>query len=164
MLRKSSKLIGYPFNEIVLDTNSFVVLLVGMYDRRLLGKVLSQNRFNGINLNDLYFCLEEFLRHRRIILTPQVLVETGNIIENRCSKDTFKGIILEFMNFLVNGIIEVYIHKNDLLENKKIQDFGFADISVFEASKDRSLITGDWRLYSYCSNKRREVISLEEFC
>ncbi len=164
MLRKSSKFIGYRFNEIVLDTNSFVVLLVGMYNRRMLCKVLDKNRFKETDPDVLYDYLEEFLRNRKIILTPQVLAESGNIIENKCGESTFKDIILTFMNFLANGVIEIYIPKNDLLENKQIPDFGFADISVFEACRNKSLITDDWKLYSYCRNKDQEVINLKEFC
>jgi predicted nucleic acid-binding protein len=150
---EKSRLINYGYSQIVLDTSPFVILLVGLYNKESFKK----------EEYSIFDNLELFLRGRKIIITPQVLAETTNIIENKYGRHVLKGVIDRFTRFLSAGVAELYVPKNSLLKNRKISEFGFSDISVFLAARGKSLITGEKKLYYYCIGQDQEALHLDHF-
>ena len=144
----------FKFKEIIIDANVLLPLLIGLYNKRELGK------FNY--REEDFALLVEFLRNfDRKVVTPQVLAEISNLAATKL-KAKFPDFIKNSIRTLMT-LKERYMNKNDILQKEKeVQDFGITDTSLIEAvNRDRLLLTADGTLFGYCSNNKIPVIHLD---
>jgi len=143
----------------ILDTKPFVILTVGLFNKRYLEKVGFRWKLEGKDFD----LLSGFLQGKKIIVTPQVLAETCNIVESRLKKDLFKEYMEYMMVFFKEELIEIYVEKEKLLDIEAITKFGFTDISVYAICGEKEiLIVGDQDLHGFCKKKNKEVKFLDE--
>ena len=147
-------------NQVTLDTSPLIIYLVGSFDSNHLSKVKYSNRkFSKID----YDLLIQYIGSKKICITPQILAEMCNIVENSFGKDLFKKFMEHIFSLLKEDIIEIYHRKERLMTNLKIIDFGFSDISLFFCSDiNNEVIIGDSPLFYYFKNENKNVKFLDE--
>ena len=149
--------------NLFLDTEPLLLLLVGMYDKKLVG---SKRLKKHVEID--FDILVQFIRYRNVYTTCGVLAEASNF-----SKQIIRG--KNFYNFIekikeeLEKVDETFIPKNEVIKSKEFPHLGYADTSLVAAAKRKNgeILTGDWVLYSVCNNKiglkATHMDELEEF-
>lgn len=147
-------------SELILDTSPLVIFLVGSFNKGYLEKVKYKNRkFNTID----YDLLLQYFTGKKLFVTPHILAEMSNIVENSLGNKLFQEFIENVSMLLKNDTIEVYVPKEQIILTEGIKKFGFADMSLFCFSEDSNhkIIVGDFPFYSFCTTKKRDVEFLD---
>ena len=122
--------------KIFLDTAPLTLLLIGLIDENYVEKYQGTKQFSKQNFSEL----SEALVGQKIFTTPHVLTEVSHFtFENRI-RDEYKKPLSAIIKKLIT---EKYIAFKDILSNNYHFYFGFADISLWEASKNDIIITSD---------------------
>lgn len=152
-------------DEFILDTSPLIILTIGLFNKDHLHKVKYGNRkFEKVDFDLLhqYIYKNKTIYENKIIVSPQILAELCNIVENNLGRELFKQYMQTISYFLREGILEVYTHKDILINVPEIIKFGFSDISVsYICSNNRILIVGDLPFYQYCKSNKLNVEYLD---
>ncbi len=141
--------------EVVIDTKPLLILLTGFYNGRGL---------KNFGKEDDFEILREFVKNKKIFVTPQVLTEVLYFSKGTFGKDYFE----DFINFSTNFILrldEKYIDKNTIIQKDKqiLIRFGFTDCSLIEvAIEGKVLLTTDTCLCSYCTKNNVMALTIDE--
>lgn len=159
MLNKYKHLLNIKTKNLLVDTGPLALLLVGLYKSEKLKEFqIDSKRFDEEDLN----LLVNFLRGINLFITPQILAETNNIIGKFMVKEQFKELLKNNMLFLKDRLVEVYIHKNEILNNDLVLKLGITDMSIFLSARDKAVLTIDWRLKNICNENSIQAYHLEE--
>ncbi len=132
----------YRDKGILIDTNLLLVLVVGNIDRRLVGRMGRTEKYTS----DDYERISELLScFNRLIILPQVLTETGNMLKRNCPyRNTLLDLGLELKRF---------VHARDTRESRAsskritlhptFEELGYADAAILHAAADRHLVFTD---------------------
>lgn len=159
MLNKFQLLQKANGTDLLIDTGPLSLLLVGSYKIDKLDKFVVDSR--KFDEND-FKLLIQFLQNFNLFITPQILAETNNIVEKYIGKNEFGEFMKINMAFLKNRLAEIYIGKNKILENDMVLKFGVTDISIFLSSKDKTVLTIDWKLRGVCIKNKIPAYHLDE--
>lgn len=159
MLNKLQLLQEARSKSLLIDTGPLSLLLVGAYNTRYLDKFIIESK--KVDKKD-FELLVNFLQGLEILVTPHVLAETNNIVENKIGKRNFKDFIEKNMLFIKDSLIELYISKDEIFNTNVVLKFGVTDTSLFLASKSKILLTMDWALRNYCKSKNIAALHLDE--
>lgn len=146
-------------SNLLIDAGPLSLILIGLYD---------SNKLDSFRVGSKKFDKEDFkvvlqfLQSPNLFITPQILAEANNIVENSIGKEKFKELMESNMLFLKDRLIEVYIIKNKILENDLVLKFGITDISIFLSSKDKTVLTIDWALRNICVRNKIQAYHLDE--
>ncbi len=148
---------------IVIDTKILILYLIGVIDMRKNTKYL---RSFNYNLSDFkaFINFKEKLKIRNFIVTPNILTEFFNQIENKLSPNFFPKYKEELKPF-IEDFEEKYYQKEKIVKLPKFGEFDFTDLSIYlSASLDKhNIITPDKSLYYLCKGKSNSlIISLED--
>lgn len=145
---------------IIVDTGPLILLMGGYYNYDLIGKTSLTYEFTKEDFELLVRFLNNF---REVIITPQILAEISNRVNNKLPKDKFADFIEKTIKYFVS-FKEEYIKKNDILSRIELRKVGFTDISILLSSeKDNYLIlTKDWKFKGMCFSKGLPVIHFDK--
>ncbi|HHE64729.1 MAG TPA: hypothetical protein ENL09_01780 [Bacteroidetes bacterium] len=135
-------------NEVILDTKPLI--MAG-------GEIIEQ--ISGKYGKKECRAITEFLKEKKISTTPQVFAEFYSLIKSHFGKD-FSKYSLETMKKIFEEINEVYVEKEEIINDNKFPDFGFTDISLVKSGK--SLLTSDFSLYNYAKSQGVSVKHIDE--
>ena len=133
------KLLGGYF----LDTNLFVLLVVGSECRDLIAK---HRRLEDYSAED-YDTLSELLENAdRLFVTPNTLTETSNLV--RQHREPERSLLMKRMQFLIHGSQEIVVASAEASSNTKFEELGLTDAALLETvTTDNPLLTVDLDLY-----------------
>lgn len=140
-------------SPIFIDTGPLLLLLVGTFDKKLIGKSKRIKDYKPIDFD----LLAQFLARRRIIVTPGVLAEVTNLAK------TIKHFNFEkFVKANIKGLKKVgecHISKDIILESDVFSRLGYTDTSILIAAKENKgeVLTTDFPLYSRCRSLNMEA-------
>lgn len=159
MLNKYQLLQKVKTKNLLIDTGPLSLLLVGLYNVKRLDKFsINSKRFDKKD----FTLLIQFVQEHTLFVTPQILAETVNITSKYIEKNEFSEFMKINMTFLKDRLTEIYIKKNEILENDLVLRFGITDISVFLSSKDKAILTLDWALRGLCEQNKVPAYHLNE--
>ena len=150
----------YFGKNIILDTGPLLFLLESIYNNSSIGKTPFTK---GYSLKD-FETLTNFLSNfKGVMITPQILAEVSNLINNRLSRNDF----YDFMNKIVKNLLkyeEVYIKKEDILVKEDTKILGITDIGIFLSGEKTKhmILTKDLKLSDFCRSKGVAVIHFDE--
>jgi hypothetical protein len=146
-------IIDYKNKSIVVDTNLWLLLLVGAYDRKAIANF---KRTQTYTAEDFDF-LNQFLSHFSIITTPNILTELCNLTDSINSQSD--GLIYETLRQLYPLWQEIYIPSADAMDDCYTK-FGLSDSVIYQIAKEDCLVlTVDLPLYGYLINKGIHAIN-----
>lgn len=150
ILKKSMK------NEIIIDSGALLEFFKLLIDSLHI-------RMNKAKNDQLIRFLELF-RGRSLYLIPQVLAELYSLLKRdaKPSKSRLRH-WLDLLESNLKHIMEKYVPKDNIMEEKKYLDFGFTDIALMKVlNKNNFLLSTDRPLIEFCRNRGLEAFHIEE--
>jgi hypothetical protein len=152
------KLIKVPA-RVIIDTGPLLLFLVGNHDPDSIQKIKRIKYGGGPCDKRHYDVLAQYLNHtKERMVTPGVLSETWNLIDNDISNKKYKeNLFLKNIKYfkLIN---EIYVPKNEIISDKYLGmntwKYGFTDASIILCAKNNhaSVLTQDFPLHNLCKN------------
>ena len=126
-----------------LDTNLFVLLVVGSESRDLIPK---HRRLENYSSED-YDILTELLENAdQLFVTPNTLTETSNLVSQHGEPE--RSLLMNRLRYLIHGSQEVVVASAEASSNVKFERFGLTDAALLEiVTADTPLLTADVGLY-----------------
>lgn len=141
--------------SIALDTNLLVLLVVGTLDRRLIPKHKRTRKFTPEDFDTL---IGELERYPRIVVTPNVVTETSNLL--RQTDETTARRLLERLRQLLASLSERFVASVDAAEAPGFLRLGLADsATLHKPPTDSVLLTDDLPLYLEASRLGRTAVN-----
>lgn len=139
--------------SVVLDTNLLLLLVVGDFDRRLLARHKRTQRFSSADFELLRRFLDRF---ECIVVTPNVLTETSNLLKQTDSKTGIE--LLGALERWLKLFLEKYVESRRAARLPEFTRLGLADAALLEEPLTGSeLLTDDLDLYLAASSLGRTV-------
>jgi len=134
-------------SPIFIDTGPLLLLLIGIYDKELIGSAKRVNKYKQIHF-DLLF---RFLVRRKVLVTPGILAEVSNFSKQVVGSKKFNEFVKSNLEDL-RSLGECHISKDIIIETDEFLRFGYTDASILLAIRENraSIITDDYPLYSKC--------------
>ena len=156
---KPHKLIHEFKNGAVIDTNVLTLYLIGIIDKRKNTHYLQQLSYKPYDYST-FILFKENMKIERVIVTPNILTEFFNIVENKLGKTFFPKYLDEMKPFL-EKLHEKYYCKDKIINLPKFGDFDFTDLSIHLASNEEyPIITSDTSLHSFCKSCKKHERNL----
>ena len=128
-----------------IDANLLVVLVVGLVDRKLVGKRRRTRTFTPENYDRLLVEIGDL----PIFVTPNTLTEASNLLED--PEDTR---FLDQLRVLIEISKEIVVDSSTAAQNSDFTRLGLADTALLEViSAERPLFTVDSALYRAALSK-----------
>lgn len=152
------KLIKVPA-RVVIDTGPLLLFLAGNYNPESLPK-MKRIKYDGGPCNKMHYdVLLQYLNHtKEILITPGVLSEAWNLIDNDISDKTYKEkLFVENIKYF-KIINERYVPKDEILADNYLSlntwKYGFTDASIILCAKNNHacVLTQDFPLFNVCKN------------
>jgi rRNA-processing protein FCF1 len=146
------------YNGVLIDTNLFLLFLVGIYDEKQISSFSKINKYTVEDFEVLLRILDSF--PNKIYITPHILTEVCNIAGNyntRRNYELFKLIEKLVINYNEEALGSAKLINND---GKAFYKFGLADSSIINLAKQNTLIiTDDAGLYHMISSQNLPAIN-----
>lgn len=164
-MSKKLKKLSEKTKPIIADTSPMLLLLMGLYDETAIAEFKRLSEYKS----DDYDLLSQFVRRRKIIVTPQVLAEVSNFAKE-LKPNKFSEFI-EKNRQTFEKVDEKYIPKTDILASQQLVKFGFTDTSIILAAKENNgvVLTDDFALWGLCKtvgldakHMKSEILSQKE--
>jgi len=132
----------YRDRGLVVDTNLLLVLLVGNIDRRLIGTTARTEKYSSA---DYARILDILVLFNRLIILPQILTETGNLLKRNCSTaSTQIDLHREFLRFVHRPkTCESRPSSRRITTHPAFPDPGYADAAILHAANGKYLVFTD---------------------
>ncbi len=117
---------------IVLDSNSFLLFVIGLIDPKRISK---DKRLSLFDEADYYKLTELIIDYSNLIILPNIWTEVDNIM-NR-SVGEFKNRYIEISKDLAKKIKENYLASSIGFESDTIYDLGLTDSLLLEWIKEK---------------------------
>ena len=126
-----------------LDTNLFVLLVVGSESRDLIPKHRRLEHYSSEDYDTLLELLEDA---DQLFVTPNTLTETSNLVSQHGEPE--RSLLMRRLRFLIHGSQEVVVASTQASSNARFERFGLTDAVLLETVKaDTPLLTVDLALY-----------------
>ena len=150
----------YFRNPLILDAGPLVFLLIGLYDP---SKKNANDIWQGHTKGELDLLLNIIKNFKSIIITPQILAECTNLLNQKIDKNKYEFLLGQIVEPL-KTFGELYVEENIILGYSEFTTFGSTDIGIIECSKQLNslIITEDPKLKNYCYNNQIPCINFNE--
>lgn len=143
--------------EIILDTNIFVLYIIGLINPAKISKHRRTSAYNKDSFEDLKLILSNF---GRIIICPNIVTEIDNLLNNDLYGDD-KFEYFKVLNSILKNSIEKYVKSCRVIEKLEFQYVGLTDAVLLEMAKNCNLlVSGDSEL---CDIARSNNINVFDF-
>lgn len=140
---------------IALDTNLFLLLLVGSIDTALLSKSSKTCKFDKSDFERLHRFSSAFSRH---VTTPPIITEACNLLDT-LNKQNGSRVFLEMRAYL-ERVKESRSESSHLSKLPTFLALGLADSSLFAlATKNILILTDDLNLYGNIVSRRYPAVN-----
>lgn len=153
----SNLIAEYKQKGLLLDTNLFVLLIIGTIDKR---KIKENKRTCAYTTEDYDLLLGFINGFLKVVVTPHILAETSNLVDvfNKKLKSKPFLIIKELLEG--NLFEEHYISALEVCETRGFPRYGVTDSGLVEVARNKYLIlTDDLKMASYCHEEQADVIN-----
>jgi hypothetical protein len=145
---------------IVLDTNLLLLLLIGHFERELVGK---HKRTNTYTLDDYDLLVQILSPFDTIITTPNILTEVSNLAAQL--RDPKKTSLFEAIRgFISNSTKEQYIPSHVAAAAETFTQLGLTDTVIEHISADGlAVLTDDLDLYLKLIYRSIDALNFNHF-
>ena len=136
---------------LFVDTNLLVLFVTGNVDEEIIGK---HRRLREYTRNDYAALIREIDQYNRILVTPNTLTETSNLLAQHGEPERSR--LLERLRVLIHETEEIIVASTEASDDDAFHRLGLTDSALIQlASQDTPLLTVDFDLY-YAILQRRE--------
>jgi hypothetical protein len=142
---------------LLLDTNLFVLLVIGMIDRK---EVSKNKRTSAYTQEDFDILLRFIGRFSKIVVTPHIMAETSNLVDV-FNKKLKSAPFLIIKNLLEKGTFnEINIPSIEIINSSGFLQYGLTDSGLVEVASNKFLIlTDDLKVANYAYSKSADIIN-----
>lgn len=142
-------------NGLVLDTNVFLLLLIGSWNREQIGKFKRTQHYDA---NDFDLLLYLCSNASRLVITPHIITEACNLCDSHNAN--FGNAVFTALGELATAMKERRKESSLLFEYKEFFRLGLADISIMDASDHSHIaVTDEAELYAAIASRGGKVIN-----
>ena len=142
-----------PPSGYFIDTNLFVLLVVGSVGRKLIEK---HRRLRKYSAEDYEILINLLGRVQRVYVTPNTLTETSNLLGQHAEPERSR--FFERLHFIIQESKEVVVASAVASSNSAFNRLGLTDAALLEAiSTETPLVTVDLKLYLAATAAGQEV-------
>jgi hypothetical protein len=132
----------YRNKGILIDTNIFLLYLVGSVNRERISKFKRTMQFEAEDYNVLLQIVSNFTE---IITTPNILTEVNSLANQLGEPERSK--CCQLFAILITQVKEEYLNSNDVAQQFFFAKFGLTDSGITQLAKDKYLVlTDDFKL------------------
>lgn len=111
--------------------------------------------------------LERLIRRleKRIIITPHILAEVGNLARRDFKNDADYADFIRKANETIARTDELFVKKEDIIKESAVAKFGYTDISLIGAQRQCEssfILSDDSTFVSLCRSRDIPAVTLEE--
>jgi hypothetical protein len=142
---------------VALDSNLLLLYLVGATSREHIGK---HKRLRAYSMEDFDLLLEQLGNVSSIVLTPNTLTETSNLIDHIGAPA--KHQIYETLRILLNsdGAVERYLPSVEVVRATELPRLGLTDSALLDVcSGGIPLLTADLALYLAALDRSAKAVN-----
>jgi hypothetical protein len=141
--------------SVLLDTNLLVLLVVGLYDKRLIG---NHKRTNTFTVEDFDLLVESIEGYEMLWVTSHCLAEVSNLLKHTHESQA-KELLIVLKQF-ISDKKESHVPKEIIFKNNYFNRLGIADTGIIIKSKRVScVLTVDFDLYTEIARLGYNVIN-----
>lgn len=147
----------YRHLGLLLDTNLFVVLIIGLIDK---GEIGRNKRTQAYSQEDFELLFEFINYFTNIVITPQILAETSNLIDV-FTREKKSAPFLVLKQLLEDGQFkEESIPSIKIVKTHGFERFGLTDSGLVELAAGKYLIlTDDLKVANYAYEQLADIIN-----
>ncbi len=132
-----------PPSGYFIDTNLFVLLVVGSVGRKLIEK---HRRLRKYSAEDYEILINLLGRVQRVYVTPNTLTETSNLLGQHAEPERSR--FFERFHFIIQESEEVTVASVEASSNSAFNRLGLTDAALLEVvTPETPLVTVDLDLY-----------------
>ena len=143
--------------DVIIDTNILILLVVGLTSPDYISK---HKRLKAFSVHDYELLLDTTLDASRLVVTPQILAETSNLLGHihEPAKSEILGTFRTMIGLPTTD--EQMLGSKGLASKSEFIRLGLADISALEASATAgTLLTDDLALYLAALDRRQQGVN-----
>ena len=143
--------------RVALDTNVFLLLLVGLANR----EAIARHKRLAANDADSYDMLCKLLAsYDEIVVTPGCLAETTNLLDSDKGSQQHCYQMLKELIQSGEGLSEKHVPADKVVEQRPFMWLGFTDASYVElADQGIPVITADLKLYLQVAERNEKSVN-----
>jgi rRNA-processing protein FCF1 len=132
----------YRNKGILIDTNIFLLYLVGSVNRERISKFKRTMQFEAEDYDILLQIVSNFTE---VITTPNILTEVNSLANQLGEPERSK--CCQLFAILITQVREEYLNSNDVAQQVFFAKFGLTDSGIMQLAKDKYLVlTDDFKL------------------
>lgn len=147
----------YKSLGLLLDTNLFVLLIIGMINK----KEVSKNKRTSAYTEEDFDLLSNFISgFSKIVVTPHILAETSNLVDV-FNKDLKSAPFVIIKRLLEQGVFdEINMPSIEVTNSPGFFLYGLTDSGLVELASNRYLIlTDDLKVANYAYTRSADIIN-----
>ena len=145
---------------VVLDTNVFILFLVGCWNPQLIGSG-DIKRLKSYSVDDFKLLVALLVPFSKRVVTPGIMTETCNLLDTDNRK--YNGAVFHALSQVLDSLTESQKPSKLLATQPSFLQFGLADTSVSDlASRGYLVITDDLKLQNFLESSRRFSLSFTQ--
>lgn len=143
--------------KVALDTNVFLLFLVGLADRAAIAR---HKRLTAYDAGSYDVLCKLLASYDEIVVTPGCLAETTNLLDSDKGSRQHCYQMLKELIQSGEGLSEKHIPADKVVEQRPFMWLGFTDASYVElAAQGIPVITADLKLYLQVFEKNEESVN-----
>lgn len=144
---------------ILIDTNAFIILILGILDKKLIKSHKRTSIYDETDFDNLIDLIGSDLS--KILVLPNIWTEVDNLLNDFSGSYKYQYYLT--LKELITITSEKYFETEKLIENYNLQIIGITDSIIIEIAKDCSfLITADSKLSDIAVANGIKVFDLVE--
>ena len=143
--------------KVALDTNVFLLFLVGLADRAAIAR---HKRLAAYDADSYDMLCKLLASYDEIVVTPGCLAETTNLLDSDKGSQQHCYQMLKELIQSGEGLSEKHVPADKVVEQRPFMWLGFTDASYVElADQGIPVITADLKLYLQVVEKNEESVN-----
>lgn len=142
---------------LLLDTNLFVLLVIGLINRKEIQENKRTKAYTTEDFDILFKFIESF---QKIVVTPQILAETSNLTDV-FNKELKAAPFLVIKRLLQEGLFnEEVLPSIEIVQTPGFKQYGLTDSGLVEVAAGKYLIlTDDLKVAAYAYSRSADIIN-----
>jgi len=146
-------------DRVVIDTNAFIVLILGMIDTRLFKDHKRTSAYEDTDFENLISLVPDL---SKVLVLPNIMTEVDNLLND--FRGHYKYPYIQAFTTVIKATTEIYLKTESILAGYYFAELGLTDSLILEVAKDcKFLITADSKLSDYAKSLSIEVFDLVEY-
>ena len=150
-----SEISHYLRKSLLIDTNIFLLIVIGTVDKSLISTFKRTNTFSSEDYDRL---IEFLLLFDHYVITPNILTEVSNFLGQLSEPKRSEAFVT--LGLLISKLVEIYVPSVTVAKSPNLIKYGLTDSTVIDnASNGVLTLTDDFGLYGKLKVSGKDAIN-----